>query len=166
MTAFTRVSKRRSRRRLSGKHIISITGLQNFGELLNLRIVIYLSEVIVRDCDLFGDCVIIAAHLKATAESGGILRSEATHDQLTGELRDDFGVVQNFTLKIFSGHVQVRRWRNPSAWPAIDDLDRPIGAWQENVPIIFVEIARPTAWSDATFAGIGCGIPGSGIQNP
>lgn len=57
---------------------------------MQFRIGINLGDIIIRDDDVFGDGVNIAARLEPLAEPGGIVISAAIHDQVKGKLAQGF----------------------------------------------------------------------------
>jgi len=57
---------------------------------LNFRVGIHIGEVIVEEHDIYGDGVNIAARLEALADRGGIMVSEAVHENVRGRLPCEF----------------------------------------------------------------------------
>ena len=57
---------------------------------VEFRVGIHIGEVIVEERDIYGDGVNIAARLEALAEPGGVLVSEAVHENVRGRLPCDF----------------------------------------------------------------------------
>lgn len=55
------------------------------GDPLSLRIGVHLGDVVVRDGDIYGDGVNIAARLEQAADPGGILVSSTIWDQMAGQ---------------------------------------------------------------------------------
>ena len=66
---------------------------------MRFRIGVHLGDVLARDGDLFGDAVNIAARLEAIAEAGGIVVSEAVHQQVRRSLDVGFEDLGQQTLK-------------------------------------------------------------------
>ncbi len=124
----------------------------NFGEPLELRIGIHLGEVVVRDGDLFGDCVNIAARLEQSADSGGILLSDTAREQLTGDAAGAFEDTGEAALKNLSRAIRTWRWHDNLYGAAESDDERPSGAKYDNVSVIFVDVAGFTEWGDAASA--------------
>lgn len=80
-----------------------------------LRIGINIGDVILRDGDLFGDGVNIAARVQALAEPGGIAITAAVHDQIVHKLDvncEDDGAHQ---VKNITDPVRIYQLRPPSA---------------------------------------------------
>jgi TolB-like protein len=81
------------------------------GEPLMLRIGIHLGDVMVRDDDVFGTGVNLAARLEQAAEPGGVLISNTVFEQLAGTGGEEFvdGGVRH--LKNISRPMQTWAWR-------------------------------------------------------
>ncbi len=71
---------------------------------MQFRIGINLGDIIIRDDDVFGDGVNIAARLEPLAEPGGIVVSASIHDQVKGKLAQGFEDI---------GHKQVKNIAEP-----------------------------------------------------
>ena len=82
----------------------------DIGEPLRLRIGVHLGDVAIRDEDIFGDGVNVAARLEQAAEPGGILISGAAHDQLVGHFKGSFVDAGALELKNISRPVQAWHW--------------------------------------------------------
>ena len=82
----------------------------DIGEPLKLRIGVHLGDVAVRDDDLYGDGVNVAARLEQGAEPGGILISGAAHDQLAGHYGGRFADAGALELKNIARPVQAWSW--------------------------------------------------------
>jgi adenylate cyclase len=78
-------------------------------ERIEFRIGINLGDVIVEDCDIFGDGVNIAARLEALAEPGGVLISNNVHDQVRDRLPFAFTDLGNQQVKNIARPVRVYR---------------------------------------------------------
>ena len=83
------------------------------------RIGVHLGDVIVREDDIFGDGVNIAARLEAEAEPGGIIVSGAIHEATAGRVKADFHDLGRLALKNIERPVQAYavRW-DAGAWTA------------------------------------------------
>jgi adenylate cyclase len=88
---------------------------------INFRIGIHIGDVMVRDGDLFGDGVNIAARLQALAKPGGVCISGATYDQV------------HKVLPITFGDLGVQRVKN---------IQEPIRAYQVSEPSETQQAAR------------------------
>lgn len=81
------------------------------GDPLSLRIGIHLGDVAVRDGDIYGDGVNIAARLEQAADAGGILVSATVHEQLRGHDVGTFAEVGPLGLKNISRPIIAWRWQ-------------------------------------------------------
>ncbi len=77
---------------------------------LIFRIGINVGDVMVRDGDLFGDGVNVAARLEGLAEPGGIAISGNVHEQVQGKLDDAFEDAGRHEVKNIARPIQVWRW--------------------------------------------------------
>jgi hypothetical protein len=66
---------------------------------LTFRIGINLGDVIVKDNDLLGDAVNVAARLESQAEPGGLCISGTVYDQIVGKLDLQFEIAGELSLK-------------------------------------------------------------------
>ncbi|MBM3504842.1 MAG: adenylate/guanylate cyclase domain-containing protein [Alphaproteobacteria bacterium] len=86
------------------------------------RIGVNLGDVMVRENDLFGDGVNLAARLQEVAEPGGICISGAVYDQVRNKLSVSFDYLGPRTVKNFSNEVPIYRLRlgteSPTGQPA------------------------------------------------
>ncbi len=87
----------------------------DIGERLMLRIGLHIGDVMIREDDIFGSGVNIAARLEQAAEPGGILISGAAHDQLGSRLGSEFDDAGLLTLKNISTPVRVWSWGTSGA---------------------------------------------------
>jgi TolB-like protein len=83
----------------------------DIGEPLTLRIGVHLGDVLVRDDDIYGDGVNVAARLEQAADPGGILISGAARDQLAGHHADQFAEVGGLDLKNVARTISGWRWK-------------------------------------------------------
>src|SRR5262249_52127783 len=74
-----------------------------------LRIAITLGDVKVRDGDIFGDAVNVAARLQSPAEPGGVYASAAVVDQLRGHIAFAWDDVGEKALKNIARPVRAYR---------------------------------------------------------
>ncbi len=87
------------------------------GDPLSLRIGIHLGDIAVRDGDIFGDGVNIAARLEQRADPGGVLVSAAVHEQLRGHPVGPFVDAGPLDLKNISRPIVAWRWSPDRALP-------------------------------------------------
>lgn len=83
----------------------------DIGEPLRLRIGVHIGDVAVKEGDLYGDGVNVAARLEQAAEPGGVLISGAAYDQLVGHAEDRFTDAGALDLKNIARQVQAWRWQ-------------------------------------------------------
>lgn len=79
------------------------------GEQVQFRMGLNVGDVIVRDDDMFGDGVNIAARLEPLAPVGGILVTEAAYNQVRGKVDVAFEPVGPLSLKNISDPVDAFR---------------------------------------------------------
>lgn len=82
----------------------------DIGEPLQLRIGVHVGDVVVRDGDIYGDGVNLAARLEQAAAPGSVLVSFAVYDQITGDLKKEFTDAGTLDLKNISRPVQGWQW--------------------------------------------------------
>jgi adenylate cyclase len=70
--------------------IARITADDDPEQRLAFRVGVHIGEVIVEERDIYGDGVNIAARLEGLAQPGGILVSDAVHENVRGRLPGDF----------------------------------------------------------------------------
>lgn len=73
---------------------------------LVFRIGVHLGDVIVRDDDIFGDGVNVAARLEAEAAPGGIIVSGAIYEAINGRVKADFRDLGRLSLKNIERPIQ------------------------------------------------------------
>lgn len=88
----------------------TLAGLPDAADRLTLRMGVHVGDVAVRQGDIYGDGVNVAARLEQAAEAGGILVSGAVHDQLTGHAIAAFAEVGPLALKNIARPVVAWRW--------------------------------------------------------
>ena len=93
---------------------------------MRFRIGVNLGDVVVKNEDLLGDGVNVAARLETMAEPGGICISSSVYDQITGKLDLGFQDIGNQNLKNISRPIHVYRvsgagapFRIPSSTPPV-----------------------------------------------
>lgn len=74
---------------------------------LRFRIGIHLGDVVVRENDLLGDGVNVAARLEGLAQPGGICISGSVHDQIDGKVQVSFKALGRQTLKNIAKPIEV-----------------------------------------------------------
>ena len=129
---------------------------------MRFRIGVNLGDVVVRNDDLLGDGVNVAARLETMAEPGGICISSSVYDQITGKLDLGFQDIGNQALKNISRPIHVYRVSGAgvphrehaetpqvahSAPPAPVALARPHGAMPWAIgALVFLLIGAAVAW--------------------
>jgi class 3 adenylate cyclase len=76
---------------------------------MQFRVGVNLGDVVVKNDDLLGDGVNVAARLETIAEPGGICISSSVYDQITGKLDLGFQDIGEQTLKNISRPIRVYR---------------------------------------------------------
>ena len=76
---------------------------------MHFRVGVNLGDVVVKNEDLLGDGVNVAARLETMAEPGGICISSSVYDQITGKLDLGFQDIGEQTLKNISRPIRVYR---------------------------------------------------------
>ena len=76
---------------------------------MHFRVGVNLGDVVVKNDDLLGDGVNVAARLETMAEPGGICISSSVYDQITGKLDLGFQDIGEQTLKNISRPIHVYR---------------------------------------------------------
>ncbi len=84
---------------------------------MHFRVGVNLGDVVVKNDDLLGDGVNVAARLETMAEPGGICISSSVYDQITGKLDLGFQDIGEQTLKNISRPIRV--YRVSGAAPAL-----------------------------------------------
>jgi len=82
---------------------------------MHFRIGVNLGDVVVKNEDLLGDGVNVAARLETMAEAGGICISSSVYDQITGKLDLGFEDIGEQSLKNISRPIRVYRVSGTSA---------------------------------------------------
>jgi class 3 adenylate cyclase len=80
---------------------------------MHFRVGVNLGDVVVKNDDLLGDGVNVAARLETIAEPGGICISSSVYDQITGKLDLGFQDIGEQTLKNISRPIRVYRVSGP-----------------------------------------------------
>lgn len=76
---------------------------------MQFRVGVNLGDVVVKDDDLLGDGVNVAARLETIAEPGGICISSSVYDQITGKLDLGFQDIGEQSLKNIARPIRVYR---------------------------------------------------------
>ena len=76
---------------------------------MHFRVGVNLGDVVVKNDDLLGDGVNVAARLETLAEPGGICISSSVYDQITGKLNLGFQDIGEQALKNISRPIRVYR---------------------------------------------------------
>src|SRR5437762_5621670 len=76
---------------------------------MHFRVGVNLGDVVVKNDDLLGDGVNVAARLETLAEPGGICISSSVYDQITGKLDLGFQDIGDQTLKNISRPIHAYR---------------------------------------------------------
>jgi class 3 adenylate cyclase len=79
------------------------------GSQMQFRVGVNLGDVVVKNDDLLGDGVNVAARLETVAEPGGICISSSVYDQITGKLDLGFQDMGEHALKNISRPIRVYR---------------------------------------------------------
>jgi len=111
---------------------------------MQFRIGINLGDVMVKDFDIFGDGVNIAARLEGLAEPGGICVSRGVRDGVRGKLPylfEDVGVqtVKNIAHPIRAYHLRFNQ-SEPERQDApleLEDIENPIPAERQQIELAF-----------------------------
>jgi adenylate cyclase len=85
---------------------------------MRFRIGINLGDVIYDETRIYGDGINVAARLEAIADAGGVLVSQAVHDQVRDRLPLEFEDLGERELKNIARPVRVYRLRRPADAPA------------------------------------------------
>ena len=122
---------------------------------MRFRIGVNLGDVVVKNDDLLGDGVNVAARLETMAEPGGICISSSVYDQITGKLDLGFQDIGDQNLKNISPPIHVYRvsgagipMRVPSTAPPAPP---PVAASRGPIPwaigaVLAVIIGTAVAW--------------------
>ena len=85
---------------------------------MRFRIGINLGDVIHDETRIYGDGINVAARLEGLADAGGVLVSQAVHDQVRDRLQLEFEDLGERELKNIARPVRVYRLRRPADAPA------------------------------------------------
>ena len=107
------------------------------GSKMQFRVGVNLGDVVVKNDDLLGDGVNVAARLEAIAEPGGICISSSVYDQITGKLDLGFQDIGEQSLK---------------------NISRPIHAYRVSGTVIPGRAAPPLPPAAPTRKSVGWGI--------
>src|SRR5262245_32755618 len=87
------------------------------------RIGLHLGDVIVKDYNIYGDDVNVAARLEAEAQPGGIVVSRAVRDAVQGRLKATLHALGDLTLKNIARPIRAFqvKW-SAEDWPLATDV--------------------------------------------
>jgi class 3 adenylate cyclase len=121
---------------------------------MHFRVGVNLGDVVVKNDDLLGDGVNVAARLESMAEPGGICIASSVYDQITGKLDLGFQDIGEQSLKNISRPVRVYRVSGTS--PAVrmhpdTPVLPPVAATRSSLPlvigaVIVLVVAGVFAW--------------------
>ena len=118
------------------------------GNRMHFRVGVNLGDVVVKNDDLLGDGVNVAARLETLAEPGGICISSSVYDQITGKLDLGFQDIGEQALKNISRPIRVYRVSGTAA-PQRSALPAPHRGkslpWGIGAAVVVV-IAAAAAW--------------------
>ena len=118
---------------------------------MHFRVGVNLGDVVVKDNDLLGDGVNVAARLETIAEPGGICISSSVYDQITGKLDLGFKDIGEQSLKNISRPIRVYRVsgtavpQRPAALAQRGQRERKSFSWGV-IGAIAVAVAAIGAW--------------------
>ena len=110
---------------------------------MQFRVGVNLGDVVVKNDDLLGDGVNVAARLETMAEPGGICISSSVYDQITGKLDLGFQDIGNQNLKNISRPIHVYR---------VSGAAPPLRLQSTAPPAALARSAAPAARSPARWA--------------
>lgn len=121
---------------------------------MHFRIGVNLGDVVVKNDDLLGDGVNVAARLETMAESGGICISSSVYDQITGKLDLGFQDIGEQHLKNISRPIRVYRVSgvsSPVPLPTVVPLVASTGQARRSFPwavvaLVAVAVGGALAW--------------------
>jgi len=105
---------------------------------MHFRVGVNLGDVVVKNDDLLGDGVNVAARLETMAEPGGICISSSVYDQITGKLDLGFQDIGEQTLKNISRPIRVYR---------VSGTAPPLGPAPSGPPLLQPAASAPRARS-------------------
>lgn len=118
---------------------------------MHFRVGVNLGDVVVRNDDLLGDGVNVAARLETMAEPGGICISSSVYDQITGKLDLGFQDIGEQSLKNISRPIHV--YRVSGAAPPVRRTPEAAPSRRERNPVpwaigalVAVAIGGAVAW--------------------
>ncbi len=125
------------------------------GRRMYFRVGVNLGDVVVKDQDLLGDGVNVAARLETIAEPGGICISSSVYDQITGKLDLGFQDIGDQTLKNISRPIHVYRLTGsaPPVRPA--HADAPIDAAASARTAAPAPARKPASWALGALGALG-----------
>ncbi len=94
---------------------VALADWPDVGDPLSLRIGVHMGDIAVRDGDIFGDGVNVAARLEQAADPGGVLVSATVHEELRGHAVGSFVEVGPLDLKNISRPIVAWKWQPGAA---------------------------------------------------
>lgn len=121
---------------------------------MHFRVGVNLGDVVVKDQDLLGDGVNVAARLETIAEPGGICISSSVYDQITGKLDLGFQDIGDQALKNISRPIHV--YRLTGATPLVRPA-QPAPSADPAVPAraAATRAGKPPAWALGVLGTVG-----------
>jgi class 3 adenylate cyclase len=120
------------------------------GSQMQFRVGVNLGDVVVKNDDLLGDGVNVAARLETVAEPGGICISSSVYDQITGKLDLGFQDMGEHALKNISRPIRVYRVSGTSVPGRPGSSARSAPATSRRIPwglgAVVAAIAAVVAW--------------------
>ena len=117
---------------------------------MHFRVGVNLGDVVVKNDDLLGDGVNVAARLETLAEPGGICISSSVYDQITGKLDLGFEDIGEQALKNISRPIRVYRLSGTGVpqrpAPPVPRSGRSPFPWAIGVAGLVAAIAGVVAW--------------------
>src|SRR5271163_385451 len=112
-----------------------LTANDDAEQRLAFRVGIHIGEVIVEDRDIYGDGVNIAARLENLAAPGGILVSDAVHENVRGRVLSDFEDLGNQQVKHIASPVHLFRVQ-PATTPTQRESRRPVLVQRPSIVVL------------------------------
>ncbi len=120
-----------------------------------LRIGVNLGDVIIEGDDVFGEGVNVAARLESLAPRGGVLISQAVHDQVAGKVGAEFADGGEKVVKNMKKPVHVWEWR--ASGLGLNVAAEPAGS--STVPEQEIRFCRASDGAQIAYATVGTGPP-------
>ena len=120
-----------------------------------LRIGVNLGDVVIEGDDIFGEGVNVAARLESLAPRGGVLISQAVHDQVAGKVGAEFADGGERAVKNMKKPVHVWEWRAGDQGPNV--AAEP--AASSTIPEQEIRFCRAGDGAQIAYATVGSGPP-------